>query len=237
MSEGTIQDVLENRATWCVVQGDCREVLPTLPVVDALVTDPPYGIGAARKGALGSGGLAKARDYGDDDWDDAPPDDGLISVMRSKAPRQVIFGGNYFTLPPSRCWLVWDKLNGASVFADCELAWTNLDMAVRRLAYRWLGMIRENNEERGSHPTQKPVGVMSWVIDLASDPGEMILDPFAGSGTTGVAAVRLGRRAILIEKDARYAEIARERMRAEENGLTLRDARAGQLPMFPGGAE
>lgn len=232
MSEGSIADVLANRATWALVDGDCREVLPTLPQVDAVVTDPPYGIGEAAGKNKSRGNIAVAHDYGDDEWDDAPPDAPLVDLVRSRGRAQVLFGGNYFNLPPAKCWLVWDKLNGANDFADCELAWTNLDKAVRRLAYRWNGMIRENGEERGAHPTQKPVGVMQWAIEHASSVGEVILDPFAGSGTTGVACLRLGRRFIGIEREPKYAAVARERLRAEERGLSLREARAGQTSIF-----
>lgn len=232
MSEGTLAQVLAGEATWCVECADCSGVLGTMPEVDALVSDPPYGIGEAAGKNASRGNMAVARDYGDDEWDNAPPSDGLISLCRSRGRAQVLFGGNYFALPPSRCWLVWDKLNGENDFADCELAWTNLDRAVRRLAYRWNGMIRENNEERGQHPTQKPVGVMLWAIGLATKPGDVVLDPFCGSGTTGVAAIRSGRRFVGIERESKYAAIARERLRAESQGLSLRDARAGQLPMF-----
>jgi site-specific DNA-methyltransferase (adenine-specific)/modification methylase len=228
----TPQDVLEGRAQWCVVHGDNADVLPTLPVVDAVITDPPYGIGEAAGKNASRCSLGVAKDYGNASWDDAPPTPEVIAAIRAKGRTQVLFGGNYFALPPARCWLVWDKLNGANDFADCELAWTNMDRAVRRLAYRWHGMIRENNEPRGEHPTQKPIGVMAWVIELATDPGEIILDPFCGSGTTGVAAVRLGRRFIGIEKDARYAAIARDRIEAETKGLTLRDVRIGQRGLF-----
>jgi len=227
-------DVIEGRARWCVVEGDNREVLPTLPVVAAVVTDPPYGIGEAAGRNKSRGNLAVARDYGTEQWDDSPPSPELIELVRSRGIHQVLFGGNYFALPPARCWLVWDKLNGANDFADCELAWTNLDRAVRRLAYRWNGMLRENNEERGQHPTQKPVGVMQWALELATDPDDVVLDPFCGSGTTGVACLRLGRRFIGIEKAPHYAAVARERLQAESQGLTLRDARAGQLSLLGG---
>ena len=227
-------DVIEGRARWCVVHGDNREVLPTLPVVDAVVTDPPYGIKEAAGKNASRSNLAVAVDYGDADWDDEAPSADMIELVRSRGRAQVLFGGNYFVLPPSRCWLVWDKLNGTNDFADCELAWTNLDRAVRRLAYRWNGMIRENNEERGAHPTQKPVGVMQWVLELATKPDDIVLDPFCGSGTTGVACLRLGRRFIGIEKDAKYAAVATERLQAESQGLTLRDARAGQLSLLGG---
>lgn len=233
----TPAEVIAGTAQWCVVEGDCAEVLKTLPVVDALVTDPPYGLGEGRESKAKSRSTSSAKwvrptprpGFGaSTDWDDAPPDPSLLDLCRSKAQIQVLFGGNYFNLPPARCWLVWDKLNGANDFADCELAWTNLDKAVRRLAYRWNGFIRENSEERGQHPTQKPVGVMQWVIEHATDPGDLVLDPFCGSGTTGVACLRLGRRFIGIEKDPKYAQVARDRMAAESRGLTLSAARAGQ---------
>lgn len=230
----TPQDVLEGRARWCVVHGDNREVLPGLPVVDAVVTDPPYGIGEAAGKNASRSNMAVACDYGCDEWDNEPPSLELIELVRSRGRAQVLFGGNYFILPPARCWFVWDKLNGANDFADCELAWTNLDMAVRRIAYRWHGMLRQNNEERGQHPTQKPVGVMQWVLGLATKPDDIILDPFAGSGTTGVACLRLGRRFIGIEREAKYAAVARERLAAESQGLSLRDARAGQLSLLGG---
>lgn len=228
----TAEDVLAGRAQWAVVEADCAAVLPSLPVVDAVVTDPPYGLKEAAGKNKSRSNLAVARDYGDDEWDDQPPDTGLIDLVRSRGRAQVLFGGNYFNLPPARCWLVWDKLNGANDFADCELAWTNLNKAVRRLAYRWNGMIRENGEERGAHPTQKPVGVMLWTLEHATNVGDVVLDPFAGSGTTGVAAIRLGRRAILIEREPKYAAIARERLEAESVGLSLSEARAGQLSLL-----
>lgn len=224
---------------WQIIQGDAADILPGLPMCDALVTDPPYGIGEAAGANKSRGGLVAAngatvpaRDYGSDDWDNAPPSDGLISLARSKAKNAVIFGGNYFTLPPSKCWLVWDKQNGATDFADCELAWTNLDMAVRRIAYLWNGMARAHREPRGIHPTQKPIGVMQWVLELCTKPGDLVLDPFCGSGTTGVACLRMGRRFIGIERDAKYAKAASERLAAESELSTYEDARRGQESLF-----
>src|SRR6185503_4846528 len=137
------------------------DILPTMPKVDAVITDPPYGINENSKKVASRGKLATPKDYGDFDWDKAPPPDELIELIRSKAKYQAFFGGNYFNLPPTSCWLVWDKLNGDNDFADCELCWTNWPKAVRRLQWRWNGMIRQGNEER-YHPTQKPIGVMSW---------------------------------------------------------------------------
>jgi site-specific DNA-methyltransferase (adenine-specific)/modification methylase len=190
--------------------GDCMDILPTLDKVDAVITDPPYGINENSKKVASRGKLASPKDYGDFDWDKAPPTDNLIELIRTKGQYQAFFGGNYFTLPPTSCWLVWDKLNGDNDFADCELCWTNWHKAVRRLQWRWNGMIRQGNEER-YHPTQKPLEVMKWVITLCPK-SETILDPFMGSGTTGVAAIQMGRKFIGIEREPKYFDIACKRI-------------------------
>lgn len=194
-----------------LICGDCREVLPTLGKVDALVSDPPYGIGEAAGKNASRGNLAVAKDFGVADWDDEPAHE-AIALARQIATWHVVFGGNYYDLPPTNCWLVWDKLNGANDFADCELAWTNLPKAVRRIQFRWNGMIRQNGEPRGDHPTQKPIEVMRWVINHLPEDAQTILDPFMGSGTTGVAAVKLGRKFIGIEIEPRYFDIACKRI-------------------------
>ena len=189
--------------------GDCIDILPTLPKVDACITDPPYGINENHKKVASRANKAAARDYCEFDWDKAPPSNELIDAIRAKAEWCALFGGNYFTLPPTSCWLVWDKLNTGD-FADCELAWTNWPKAVRRIQWRWNGMIRQGSEDR-FHPTQKPLEVMKWVIDLCPK-AETILDPFMGSGTTGVAAVQMGRRFIGIEREERYFDTACKRI-------------------------
>lgn len=191
--------------------GDMLEILPTLGEFDACVTDPPYGINENSKKVASRGKLATPKDYGDFDWDKAPPPPEAIELIRAHTRWQVVFGGNYFHLPPSSCWLVWDKENGTNDFADCELAWTNLPKAVRRIYWRWNGMIRKGHDER-EHPTQKPVGVMSWCIDqLPADVGT-ILDPFMGSGTTGVAAVKRAKAFYGIEREPKYFDIACRRI-------------------------
>lgn len=190
--------------------GDCADILPTIGMVDAVITDPPYGINENDRKIASRGKLAVARDYGVVDWDKSPVSQDLIDQIRQAATWQAIFGGNYYTLPPNSCWLVWDKLNGKNDFADCELAWTNWPKAVRRLQWLWNGMIRQGNEER-FHPTQKPLEVMKWVIGLCPK-ADLVLDPFMGSGTTGVAAMQMGRQFIGIERDERYFEIACKRI-------------------------
>ncbi len=201
--------------------GDCRDILPTLPKVDAVVTDPPYGIGEAAGKNASRGNLAIAKDFGNDTWDDEPIPDELILQVREAAKWVIIFGGNYYAMPATTCWLVWDKENGENDFADCELAWTNLPKAVRRIKYMWNGMLRANGEARGDHPTQKPIGVMAWAINHVPSPCQTILDPFMGSGTTGVACANLGRTFIGIERESRYFDVACRRIEDAQRQVRL----------------
>jgi DNA modification methylase len=198
--------------------GDCRDILPTLGKVDAVVTDPPYGIGAdaaAHKAGgtvVGHGHRRVAkRTYEATDWDNEPPSAELMFAVRAAGQWCVIFGGNYFDVPPSSCWLVWDKDANGNL-ADCELAWTNIPRAVRRIRYLWNGFARANGEPRDDHPTQKPLGVMKWAIAQVPDEPRTILDPFMGSGTTGVAAVEMQRDFIGIEREPVYFDIACKRI-------------------------
>lgn len=187
--------------------GDCREILPGLGKVDAVVTDPPYGIGENHKKVASRGKLATPKDYGEFEWDNEPPSKETIDQIIAASKWQILFGGNYFHLPPTSCWLIWDKQNGDNDFADCELAWTNLPKAVRRIYWRWNGMIRRGDDVR-VHPTQKPEGVMAWCIEQLPPSVTTILDPFMGSGTTGVAALRAGKRFIGVEREPKYFEAA-----------------------------
>lgn len=200
--------------------GDCREILPTLGKVDAVVTDPPYGVGESSKKVASRGKLATPRDYGEFDWDKEPPPAWLIAMLQDMSRWQIIFGGNYFSLPPSSCWLVWDKKNGTNDFADCELAWTNLPKAVRRIEWLWNGMIRKGSDVR-EHPTQKPLGVMAWALDQLPDNVKVICDPFMGSGTTGVAAIQKGLGFIGIEREVAYFDAACLRLQEALNAPKL----------------
>lgn len=195
--------------------GDCRDVLATGITADLLLTDPPYGINAdqtqsVRANRKAKSALARSTDYGTSNWDHEPCSSEVLRLMRSVSRYQIIFGGNYFDLPPSRCWLVWDKQNGENTYADCELAWTNFDKPVRRIFWQWHGMFRKGDDVR-YHPTQKPVGVMEWCLRIAP-PSETVLDCYLGSGTTGVACAKLGRKFIGIEIDETYFDIACKRV-------------------------
>ena len=184
--------------------GDCRDILPTLGKVDAVVTDPPYGIADKWKGGSGHG-WGKAREEGElrNEWDNSVPSIETMQAVVAAGKEVIIWGGNYFELPPSRCWLVWSKPERNFSLAEAELAWTNRDNVVRVLDYA-------RSDPDRLHPTQKPVGVMRWSI--AKTKGETILDPFMGSGTTGVAAVQMGRKFIGIEREPKYFDIACKRI-------------------------
>ena len=202
--------------------GDCLEVMRGMPSksVDAIVTDPPYGIGESLGKNKSRGKLAIAKDYGFKKWDARPPQLECFQEMNRVAKWQIIFGGNYFPVQPSSCWLVWDKKNGATDFADCELAWTNLKKSVRKIEWRWQGMLRSGSDVR-VHPTQKPLKVMAWCIEQLPDECNTIFDPFMGSGTTGVACSELGKKFIGVELDGEYFEIAGKRIRLAHQQLKL----------------
>lgn len=206
-----------------LIHGDCREVLPLLPKVDLVLTDPPYGIGADERQANRAGkrhgkAAVESRSYGESQWDKAPPPSWMFGLMRERSRWAGFWGGNYFDLPPSPCWLVWDKDNGENGYADCELAWTNLPRAIRKFKYRWMGMLQEHagdRKETRHHPTQKPLDLMKWAIVQFPDDCMTITDPYAGSGTTLVAAKELGKRAIGIEANEAYVIAAANRLRQE----------------------
>lgn len=202
--------------------GDSGEILPMLPALGTIITDPPYGIGyrsnhnSSRKGTW-------ARWVRYENMPGIVGDDKSIDPsMILKWDRAVIFGGQYLAdrLPPSRCWLIWDKRDGIGPNnqADCELAWTNLDKPSRLYRHLWSGLLRAGEENVALtaklHPHQKPVALMEWIIQYA-DAAPPIIDPYSGSGSTLVAAKRLGYTAIGIEIEPTYCEIAVKRLRQE----------------------
>ena len=188
--------------------GDCRDILPTLGKVDAVVTDPPYGIGASS--GVGKYGVQKWGGTADLKWDAVIPHEAIASIVLLGVPT-VMWGGNYFDLPAHRCPLVWDKGAGMRnrTFAECEVAWTNIDANAKVYCRDPLACGDYNGKE---HPTQKPIPLMTWCIQVLPGDPQTILDPFMGSGTTGVAAVQMGRSFIGIEREEKYFNIACRRI-------------------------
>jgi site-specific DNA-methyltransferase (adenine-specific) len=187
--------------------GDCMDILPTLDKVDAVITDPPYGIKRDGKPQSTSshGGHKGYKFLG---WDSGRPSHEVFSKILVAGKVHVIWGGNYFAdlLPPTSKWLFWDKGQRIDQ-ADGELAWTSMDGAMRVFLLNRAAIATDG----AVHPTQKPVRLMSWCIGQAGNP-QTILDPFMGSGTTGVAAVQMGRKFIGIEREPKYFEIACKRI-------------------------
>jgi DNA modification methylase len=197
--------------------GDCMEVLPTLGKFDLLLTDPPYGIGITK-----SNRLAVSRGLGGKSWDDKPVTDTDLAALRQTADKQIVWGGNYFDLPPTRAPLVWDKNNAGRDFADFELAWSNLDMVARRFLFRPMNM-----DGGKQHPTQKPIQVMQWCLGFVPE-AKTVFDPFLGSGTTLVACARMGLVGTGVEMDEQYFDLACSRVQAayDEPNLFLETAPA-----------
>lgn len=201
--------------------GDCLEVLPTLGKVDAVVTDPPYGLEwtgtGFKKQPLLDSKEAKS-------WDKKPSPE-LLKLIKDSANDVVVWGGNYFAdqLGAFRSPLLWDKKTGNNSFADGELAWTSFKSGTLRIfRHQWCGAFKDS--ERGAinqHPTQKPIAVMEWSISFTD--GETVLDPFMGSGTTGVACVNLGRKFIGIEIEPKYFDIACKRIEKAYQDQALLD--------------
>lgn len=197
--------------------GDCLEILPTLPKVDAVITDPPYGLGDKWQGGGGSGGKtswafdpAEARE-----WDRMPAP--AVALLPSIAPQVIVWGGNYYALPLSRCWLVWDKKqNDAWTTGQAELAWTNIDRPVRVFRF---AQCEQASEGQKYHPTQKPLALMTWCLKWVT--GDSVLDPYMGSGTTGVACQQAGRKFIGIEIEPKYFDIACERIENAQRQLNM----------------
>lgn len=199
-----------------IYHGDCRDLLPALKGIELILTDPPYGIAhPTNYSSRGRSNLAQCRDYIPVHEDDRPFDPRFL-LNHGKA--RILWGGNYFAnlLEPKSGWLVWDKQRPDDLDqSTCELAWSDCIKGVRRLVHRWHGFVRDSSEQL-EHPTQKPVELMEWCLLFPwTKDFKVICDPFMGSGSTLVAAKQLGRKAIGIEIEERYCEIAAKRLAQE----------------------
>jgi DNA modification methylase len=185
--------------------GDCRDVLPTLGKVDAVVTDPPYGLGDWNNRGTNAG-----RPFDSDatqEWDVAPSV-AEISLLREISKYQIFWGANYFldALPRTKQMFIWNKGIRGMHFNDCEIAWCSQFREASRV------FDFSPSSQTKEHPTQKPLPLMEWCIGRLPKDAETIIDPFMGSGTTGVAAVKLGRQFIGIEREPKYFDIAVRRI-------------------------
>lgn len=202
--------------------GDCREVLPMMARQDLILTDPPYGIAFAAQPTLWQRRAGKTAEA----WDDETPPPWLFGLMGEKATTLIVWGGNYYALPPTRGWLCWMKPDAPPSMGRFELAWTSMDMTARQIEHS----IGATNAERCGHPTQKPLRVIDWSLSFVPD-AQTVCDPFMGSGTTGVACVNAGKTFTGIERERRYFDMACERIeRAAAQGKLFMPANAGHKP-------
>jgi site-specific DNA-methyltransferase (adenine-specific) len=195
---------------------------------DLLLTDPPYGIGASSIRFINGTSKTEKKYYREDCWDTKPISDSPLELCISKANKSIVWGGNYFNLPPCRCFLVWDKTIHGNSYADCEFAWTSADEVAR--IFR-MNIVNVTTDGR-CHPTQKPVALFVWCLLNYSKPGDLIIDPYCGSGTTALACHKTGRKFLCIDKDEEYIKIAQQRyadLIAQQDLFRQdEDARAGQ---------
>jgi len=202
---------------------DCMVGMGKFPdkYFDLAIVDPPYGLGVASVSAWGGGGefgkgkynpiskkAVKIKRYEIKEWDVAIPNTNYFRELIRVSKHQIIWGGNYFAdmLNASSCWIVWDKENGKSNFADCELAWTNFNTAVRKFRWRWHGCLQHDmkNKEARIHPTQKPLQLYKWTLKKYAQAGWKILDTHGGSGVTAVACEWLGFDYCVFEVNKEY---------------------------------
>ena len=204
-----------------LIHGDCMEYLAGLEdqAFDLAVVDPPYGIGES--GGNESRNRVASCGYERKEWDTEAPPSAYFETLARVSKNQVIWGANHFAdrlpCPASPCWIVWDKLNGGSDFADCELAYASFKSASRLFQFRWAGMLQGDmkNKEHRIHPTQKPVKLYQWLLSNYAKPGDRILDTHLGSGSSAIAAHYAGLEFVGIELDPDYYAAAVERFKRE----------------------
>ncbi len=207
-------EIIGNCSLWL---GDCREILPTLPQFDLVLTDPPYGISADKGAAVGgtdaSGRYVRRPKQYEGGWDAERPTAEEFAAILGSAKAAVIWGGNYFSdlLPQGGRWMFWDKLNSMPSYSDGEIAWTSLGgVVVKKFTQCNNGLASLRDGER-CHPTQKPVNLIEWCLSFAPN-ALTVCDPYMGSGTTGVACANMGKTFYGIEREPKYFDIACKRI-------------------------
>ena len=218
-----------------ITNEDNMELMARYPdnYFDLAIVDPPYGIGVNKGGhsLAGNGNFkggnfkVKAKKYVGGEWDNARPKEDYFKELIRVSKNQIIWGGNYFAdlLSASSCWLVWDKDNGESYQADCELAWTSFDTSVRKYSFRWWGLLQGDmkNKEIRIHPTQKPKQLYKWVLDNYAKPNDKILDTHLGSGSIAIACHDYDFELTACELDKDYFDKAIERIKNHTSQQTL----------------
>lgn len=198
--------------------GDCMDYLPEYPdkYFDLAVVDPPYGIGINNN--IGRRAGDNPSNYPKAYWDNSPPDEGYFSQLLRISMHAIIWGGNYFNLPPTKCFIVWQKpqVSENVSFAMCEYAWTNFD----ETAKVWRGM---SNEKDRIHATQKPVALYDWILSRYAKPGQKILDTHVGSASSLIACHKNGMHYVGFEKDPYYYELASKRLNEYKSQMTIFD--------------
>ena len=192
---------------------------------DLAIVDPPYGISINKQSQGKGGGVAKKIEYTKKYWDSATPDKQYFSELMRVSKNQIVWGGNYFieNLTNSSCWVVWDKVNGTTDFADCELAWTSFKTSVRKIEWKWAGMLQQDmkNKEKRIHPTQKPAKLYEWLLMNYAEIGNKILDTHLGSGSIAIACHNLGYELTACELDTDYYNAAIKRLKEHQSQTKL----------------
>lgn len=220
--------LIERFGTITLICGDCMEYMQNCPdkSFDLAIVDPPYGIGEDGAKNHSRGKCAEATKYTPKQWDKASPDEVYFKELMRVSKNQIICGANHFIsrIPfDSPCWIVWDKENGKSHFADCELAYTSFKTAVRKFVFRWQGMLQGNmkHKQMRIHPTEKPIQLYEWLLTNYAESGQKIIDTHGGSMSHAIAAHKLGFDLTIIEKDPEYYAQAKARLLEYQKQLTL----------------
>lgn len=210
-----------------VYNEDCMTLMARYPdkFFDLAVVDVPYGIGEDGLKNHSRGQLAQATKYTPKNWDRKAPDKEYFEELMRVSKNQIVWGANHFIskLPyDSSCWIVWDKDNSGD-FADCELAWTSLNTAVRKFKWRWNGMLQQNmkDKEVRIHPTQKPIALYEWIFQNYASEGNLILDTHLGSGSSRIAAEKNNLNFVGCEIDKEYFDAQEARFKEFKSQLRL----------------